>query len=213
VRVNVNGKTTSYERVDLTEVITPKTRKLKEPLEIEIIADRLSSMKNKIKPLPGKFRNIGALLEHLNSSGGNQFVSFQFTSNRVVIVNEKENHWIKLNGHLPRILGFDYNQLRERKSTALLPVELGSPDQTMYLFSNLCENSFVENTLVPLLGLVHIQLGKSDLTHGSISSPLYMPVVRETLSFIQIEVKTLSRHDFPFSPDAAVVLTLHFKRI
>ena len=83
----------------------------------------------------------------------------------------------------------------------------------MYVFSNLCENSFVENTLIPLLGLVHIQLGKVDLTHGSIPSPLYMSVVRETLSFIEIDVKTLSHHAFPFSPDATVVLTLHFKRI
>ena len=109
----------------------------------------------------------------------------------------KDQYWLRLKGNLPRLLGFDQRDIRDRLT--LFSVK---NDQTLCILSNLCENSLFGNTLAPLT---------DSFSYSKI--PLYIPVVRESVYFGSIDLRTVNDYVFPLSPVTSVVLTLHFKRI
>ena len=219
VRIKVNDKESTSEGIDVSDYVTLTTKRTKEPLQITVTGDILEKLKRSCTPTPGSHESIDTLLDSLNEAAGKVYrdrhYSFDFHFNRVVVNIMKDKYWLKLTGNLPRLLGFEQSVLLDRNTVASFPVDLKPiKDQTLCIYSNLCENSMFNNTLVPLLSLVHMSLNDNDLAHFAIQNPLYLPVViHESLSSILIDLRTLNHHAFPLSPNATIVLTLHFRKL
>lgn len=89
---------------------------------------------------------------------------------------------------------------------------------SMYVYCNLCSETRVGDSFVPLLKQIVLRPTKQhDEMRGMVEiitmdSPMYVPVKLTTINTIEIEVRTNVGDYFPFLEGSVTTLTLHFKR-
>ena len=88
---------------------------------------------------------------------------------------------------------------------ALMDIHYDGPqDQTLYIFTDICADTFVQDHRFPLLRLVH--------GSGIFNQPYYMDVSRDHLTHITVYIKDHTMKTPSFKPEK-LSCTLHLKRI
>ena len=86
----------------------------------------------------------------------------------------------------------------------------------MYIYSNICKNMQVGDSLSPLLRHIVVP-PKEDTLPGTIEKiimdyPMYVSIGISAINSLELEIRTNKGDYFPFSPGSVTTLTLHFKK-
>ena len=132
-------------------------------------------------------------------------------------------HVIKLGCNIEKILGFKPTKKQNHYLGGKLPfikgahpVSLASAiPNTMYVYTDICEQTIIGNVEAQILHIVPIDIGKyifGRIKAHTLSPLRYIPVLRKNFQTIEIDIRDHLGEPIPFE-FGSLTVTLHFKRI
>jgi hypothetical protein len=131
---------------------------------------------------------------------------------------------LTLSGSLSYILGFgtyvisignpDFWIKQENGSMTMLarhPIDMRAGLYALYIYCNIVERQIVGDALVPLLAKMPVSGEHDSIVHQVFNPPLYVPIVRNSIDTIEIDIKDDTNRGIKFQY-GKVILTLHFRR-
>ena len=85
----------------------------------------------------------------------------------------------------------------------------------LYVYSNISDYVRIGNMEAPLLAVIPFSINscKNILVEKSFKTPLYVPVIQERISHINIEIHDGAGELIPFASDAVTSIRLHFRQL
>ena len=170
----------------------------------------------------GYYTSVSDLVEEINRSmmhtmPHNEFRPFIMYDemNRKVSVKLQYLNTLKLSKHLANILGFhdstiaNYNNVHkiiEANTTSHIDERIHS----LYIYTDVIENTHVGDTESPLLRNVEIEGRFGEVIHHSYAMPNYVPLRKKSFDSIEIDIKDVFGNPVSFE-NGTVVVTLHFR--
>jgi len=84
-------------------------------------------------------------------------------------------------------------------------------DSVMYVCSDMCVESYAENTMVPVLRALQKPKGKNKLTYFSFENPMYVEIKPTILNRVRVFIRGSGLERVNIK-DASVSCTLHLKK-
>lgn len=190
--------------------------------------NRLSQRRVDRDPVPpGVYNSIDALLDTINKlthvSGHLRFKSTLSGQVEVTrVCDDLRYHDFRVSPAIARLLGFEEEACRSvmiepySKYVGSRPASLtGAMPSSMFVYSDISENCITGDVQTPLLRVVPIdadnfQYGTTKIK--SFSAPRYIPLIRNNLHTIEIDIRDEFGNSIPFE-QGTLTVTLHFKRL
>lgn len=189
--------------------------------------NQLTRRSLKRDPVPsGVYRSIDDLMSTINKlphmSGHLLFTLSRSGQVEVTRVCEDQRyHDFRVSPAIARLLGFTEEACRaveiapRGKYVGSRPASLsGALPSSMFVYSDICETYITGDVQTPLLRVVSIDA--DNFKYGatkikSFSAPRYIPLIRNNLQTIEIDIRDEFGNAIPFE-QGTLTVTLHFKR-
>lgn len=130
-----------------------------------------------------------------------------------------ESTFLQLDNSIASVFGFAYTaadkvvHLTEKEKEAAHPPDLRRGIYSLYVYCDLCMETYVGNALVPLLRTVSYngRGGFGETITVLYDNPIYVPLNKHAIDNIEVSICDDSGHLVPFV-EGKSVLTLHFRR-
>lgn len=134
---------------------------------------------------------------------------------KFVYTGGKMKYWVKLHPKLAYALGFVrapfFKYLLGFEEKSHLPCHLLAQRTQMYVYADLVELQHVGNVMAPLLRIC-VTSQESAASHSErYIKPYYLPVCKNRIELIHIQVRTHTGDIFPFPTGAPLIIKLHFR--
>lgn len=93
----------------------------------------------------------------------------------------------------------------------LKEIQISITEDVVYVCSDICAESYAENTMVPVLRALQKSKGKNKLTYFSFENPMYVRIKPTVLNRVRLFIRG-SRLERVNVKDSIVRCTLHFKK-
>jgi hypothetical protein len=125
----------------------------------------------------------------------------------------QDNTELLITPSLRDILGFDALHFTKGLTIGQNHADIDTGMTAIYVYSDIVQNQFVGDTLVPLLRVVPIRGADKNVYRGEeFLHPRYLPTKRETTSVMEFNLRTDAGKVISFKT-GKVVLTLHFRAL
>ena len=166
---------------------------------------------------PHSFEKEDEAMTFLNAKINDARINFQCNAtHHVVLTISNKNLKVILDNNLHDIFGFDDNVFNGSKTyTAGRTFSLTRCIQFFYIYSNISDFVRIGNTESPLLAVVPFVNDEkySLLKEKVFKTPMYIRVLGDHISQIDIEIYDGAGQLVPFVHDAVTTLRLHFRQI
>ena len=208
----------SYE-VALVEILYPISSKYRPDGIIKISTDDVS-IDYKLEFF--KDENLSDLINRMNNDfklfnlNISPTIEYHFISKRIYLFIP-ENVGISFMNNIHETLGFDKSEYIGINNITIKSSEIitqcNSENSNFYIYSDIIEYQIVGNDQSPLLRIIHIDDVKKGLNFASkiFDSPHYIPVSRNNIDVIEIEIRN-NLGSLVYFTKGEVVVKLHFKR-
>jgi hypothetical protein len=132
---------------------------------------------------------------------------------KTLVQIRQDNAELLITPSLKNILGFDTIHFTKGLSVGQNHADIDAGMTAIYVYSDIVQNQFVGDTLVPLLRVVPIRGADKNVYRGEeFLHPRYLPTKRETTSVMEFNLRTDTGKVISFKT-GKVVLTLHFRKL
>ena len=119
---------------------------------------------------------------------------------------------ITFSPNLQQVTGFRRNITGSANFFGTSSWDSSGGNNTMQIFSNIVESSFVKDTKQPILGIFpYFSGGTQEITVSEPQNPIYIPMFAKTIHNVAIEIKNQSDKLFPFPNSCETVIILHIR--
>ena len=128
----------------------------------------------------------------------------------------KIRKFVNFSGNLAKMLGYgdgtDEHVLVELNEDAKYSPDFRTDRSPLFVYTNIIEHQVVGDSLSKVLRIVNFERAQdSGLTCEKYLRPYYLPVDRQVLDVIEINIKDIAGSAFPFVSGSPVILKLHFR--
>ena len=156
------------------------------------------------------------LLRAINKLGVESLGVFSLEEGKFKVKFGKDTSKMKLSPRMAHLLGFQKAEEPYHaafSSTAEFLPHFESQNHALYIYSDIVDNQRVGDVIAPLLRVVCPDKQRMGETISEkYIKPYYLPVNKNFIETIDIQIRTTSGHLFPFLSGSPVVLSLHFRR-
>ena len=193
----------SYPLLDI--VIAPITS-TQAPTKLKRFPPTIKKLKR------GYYVNALELLKELNNAPV-EFFTYNSKENRFYINTQLCE--VKISSGLSDIIGFTDQTifLTSTETKAKLRPDLRRGIYSLYVYADICEQSRVGNTTVPLLRTINFNRGTFGETVSYIyNNPIFIPIIKSFIDSIEIIIKDDMGRNIPFE-EGKTIITLQFRRL
>ena len=163
---------------------------------------------------PGYYKNIDEVVSEINNNLKKMELGIELFYNRmknkIRIVSQK-HFAFKANGKLAYMLGMNPGvPITAREPEAPNPSDIHAGFYTMYVYTDVIEYQRVGDSFAPLLRCVHITGENNKVVTITYDKLHYVPLTKNHITDIVIEVKTDQNKPIPFSY-GKFIAKLHFR--
>ena len=208
-RVSQNNLSKHFHDVLYVDVYTSNTQRYIEYLKFTNVTYNLTLERNLLN-------TIDDVLGYLNERFKTYKVSFSCNEKKQMVMDIRDEHIeIEFTNDLRDIFAFDKNSYKGKGVfTATGSFSLTRRIQYLYVYSNVSDTIHIGNTQAPLLAV--IPFNKKDckyVTERTFKIPMYVTVIREHISQIDVGIYDDAGKLIPFHEDAITTLRLHFRQV
>ena len=163
------------------------------------------------------FKRTADAIPYLNEQVKGHAVSFSTNKYNYLQMNiTDEETSITFSNTLRDIFAFDQNRYSGKGTfKASDTFSLTRRIHYLYIYSNISDYVRIGNTKAPLLAAfpINVDICRDLLIEKTFKTPLYVPVIKEHISQIDIFIYDGAGELVPFSSDAVTSLRLHFRQV
>ena len=171
---------------------------------------------NTIDLKPHAFHNHSDAVTYLNKLVEKENLVFSCDeANHLHLKITDENTSVTFDDTLRDIFAFDVNAFAGRGDYAASDVfSLTRRIHYLYVYSNVGDYVRIGNTEAPLLSIIPFATGDCDLLKEKVFKyPMYVRVIHDHISQIDIEIRDDAGQHVPFITDAITSIRLHFRQV
>ncbi|XP_023240160.1 uncharacterized protein LOC111638645 [Centruroides sculpturatus] len=141
-----------------------------------------------------------------------KYIKLALLPNNKIVLKVHKNITIEFGNELKDLLGFKKSKFSEGEYVSDYPIELSAGISEIFIYSNIVASHRVGDITAPLLRVIPVMGEKSDQIVRVYQSPLYLPLRRNYIDTIEIELRTASGKEIVFF-GGKTLLVLSFKQI
>ncbi len=140
-------------------------------------------------------------------------VTFSWSEYKPIIVSFNQHvGGIFMSDKLKFILGFNSNMVTPVKNTAKYTADINGGMYSLFVYTNIVQNTIIGNSLVPLLQCVTIPNRPGEIIEENFPIPHYVPVILKEVSSIHLDIKDDTNKYIQFNW-GKIIAKFHFKRV
>ena len=185
--------------------------------DVDTIQEVTTKVQLPISLTPRSFKRLNDVVPYLNEKVKDYHVKFSLTKTNALQINiADEETSIIFSDTLRDIFAFDQNKYSGNGTfTASDTFSLTRRIHYLYIYSNVSDYVRIGNTKAPLLAVIpfNVDACQDRLIEKSFKMPMYVPVIKEHISQINIFIYDGAGELVPFSSDAVTSIRLHFRQV
>ena len=150
-----------------------------------------------------------------------QKIDYSDSEKRISFQMKEDIYSLTLKNGFNFVLGYDRSYFQGKKGTQHVYVAKHAPQMNrginnLYIYSSVCNPTYVGGLKVPLLKSLWLDVDKKDYSFGEVfnvivKNPMYLPISSTSINNIEINIRSDSGKLIPFIEGSVTSLTLHFK--
>ena len=161
------------------------------------------------------FNEPSEIISYINKSSPNIFETLAIEyNNKVSLKILPAFSTVEISYELAKMLGFEQNIFDSQTHIAKYIPKIKNRYNQVYIYASIIDPILVGGVHVPLLKSVWIdsKYRNGDIINGVMKHPMYLPTSLNTISNVEVNIRSDSGELLPFPYDSKSSLTLHFRQ-